>query len=265
MVVQSRWRFAGKAALLHLLLSLLIFGATAWLVFKIWYPAPFDRLTGGLGLFTILVLVDLVCGPLFTFILANPRKSRRELTLDFSLVALIQISALLYGLHTVKIARPVLLSFEKDRIAVVTEAEIDQETLHEAPENLRQLPLFGRQKIGIRSAKNEKEFFESINLSFKGIEPSLRPGWWLPFTDVLPEIKKKMYALKEVKPLQKEQQAVLDAAVQKTGLAREALFYLPLTSKLSQDWLMLLDSEGEFVGHANINGFDLQEGKFDLP
>lgn len=261
----GRWRFAGKAALLHLGISLLIAAAVAWLVFKVWYPFPYNHLTGGLGLFTIVVLVDLVCGPLFTFILANPRKSRRELTLDFSLIALIQLSALLYGLHTVKIARPVLLSFEKDRIAVVTEAEIDVDTLAEAPENLRQLPLFGQQKIGIRNAQNEKEFFESINLSFEGIEPSVRPGWWLDFAEVLPEVKKKMYPVQTIKPLQADKEALLVAAVEKTGLPRDALYYLPLTSKLSQDWLILLDSEGEFVGHAHINGFDLQEGKFDLP
>lgn len=261
----SRWRFASKAALVHLGISVLIAAVVAWLVFKVWYPFPYNHLTGGLGLFTIVVLVDLVCGPLVTFILANPRKSKRELTLDFSLVALIQLSALLYGLHTVKIARPVLLSFERDRIAVITEAEIDLENLHEAPANLRQLPLLGQQKIGIRRAQNEKEFFESIHLSQEGMEPSVRPGWWLEFSEVLPEVKEKMYSLKDVKPLRSTEQEILNDAVQRSHLPRESLFYLPMTSKLSQDWLILLDKNGDFVGYAPINGFDLQEGKYDLP
>lgn len=259
----SRWRFAGKAALVHLGISVLIAAAVAWLVFKVWYPFPYNHLTGGLGLFTIVVLVDLVCGPLVTFILANPRKSKRELTLDFSLVALIQLSALLYGLYTVKIARPVLLSFERDRITVVTEAEIDKETLHEAPENMRHLPLFGRQKIGIRRAQNEKEFFESIHLSQQGMEASVRPGWWLEFSEVLPEVKEKMLSLKEVKEVRQPEKSILDKAISETALPRESLFYLPLTSKFSQDWLILLDKDGNFLSYAPINGFDLQEGKYN--
>lgn len=38
------------------------------------------------ALFGILAAVDLVCGPLLTFVLFNPCKSRRELVLDLGLV-----------------------------------------------------------------------------------------------------------------------------------------------------------------------------------
>lgn len=190
----SRQRFA----LIHLGASALIAAIVAFLVFQLWYPHPYRALTGGLQLFAILVCVDLVCGPLFTLILANPKKSKKELTLDLSLVVLIQLGALAYGLYSVKEARPVILSFEQDRIAVVTEAEIDKDDLPNAPDGMKTLPLSGMTKIGIRKADNEKEFFESVNLSMQGIEPSLRPSWWLPFSEILPALKDKMVPLSQI-------------------------------------------------------------------
>ena len=67
--------------------------------------------------------MDVVCGPLLTLVLASPRKSRRERWLDFSLIGLIQLAALAYGMHSVWVARPVALVFEVDRLVVVTANE----------------------------------------------------------------------------------------------------------------------------------------------
>ncbi|WP_143326862.1 fimb protein [Vandammella animalimorsus] len=258
-----RWMFALKMAGWHLLLSLLIAAAVAYLVFAIWYPAPLHQLTRGQGIFLILVVVDLICGPLITFIVSTPRKSRRERIVDLSCIALLQLAALGYGLAAVKMARPVIFSFEKDRLAIVTESEIDISTLSMAPEGLQKLPLWGMRKVGIRSARNEKEFFESIHLSFEGIEPSARPGWWLEFQEVLPDLKRAMKPLAELAPLLDEQELILNRAIEHNHLSRNELYYLPLVSKHTQDWLILLGSEGDFLGYANINGFDLAEGKFN--
>lgn len=247
-------------ALWHLLISCLIAGAVALLVFKFWYPSPLNLITGGLHLFFLVVGVDLVCGPLFTMIMANPKKSKRELTFDLCLVGLIQLAALGYGLYTVKLARPVIMSFEHDRIAVITEAEIDKESLSKAPKGLQTLPWFGQQKVGIRRAKDEKEFFESLHLSTsEGIEPSLRPNWWLSFDKVLPDVKKKMRPLSELaaRPsLDEERKSRLHQVAADTGISEKDLYFLPLTSKYTKDWVVLLNKDADFVGYANVNGFD---------
>jgi hypothetical protein len=36
----------------------------------------------------------------------------------------------------------------------------------------------------------------------------------------------------------------------------DALFYLPLTSSKSSDWIALVDSSGGMVGYAEVDGFD---------
>ncbi len=107
--------------------------AVAWLVFSVWVPAPYQGLVQAPQLFIVLLLVDVVCGPLLTAVLANPAKPRKELRLDFALVVLVQLGALAYGLHTIANARPVALVFEVDRFAVVSASQVSAQELSEAP------------------------------------------------------------------------------------------------------------------------------------
>ena len=256
-----------RVAAIHLGISLLVALLVAFLVFGIWYPAPYAQLTGGWQLFLVVIAVDLVVGPLLTLLLANPKKSHRELTLDLTLVALLQLGALGYGLYSVAWARPVVVSFERDRMAVVTATEIDVATLSEAPTGMQSLPWNGIMKIGLRRAKSEQEFFESVQLGMEGIEPSLRPNWWLPYAEVVTEVKEKMLPVQgmAMDALSAEQKTLLQEAITKTGLSPQELYYLPLVSKYSQDWLVLMNAETEFVGYAPVNGFDVQEAQDKAP
>lgn len=169
----SRFKFALKNAGWHLLISLFVAGAAALLVFKIWYPHPYEELTGGLALYKLVVIVDVICGPLLTLVLASPKKSTKERVVDFSLIGAIQLAALLYGLYSVSQARPVVAAFEQDRIMVVTAAEIDYEQLSNAPEGLRQLSWFGVKRVGLREPVNVEEANQSLSMSLQGIEPSM--------------------------------------------------------------------------------------------
>lgn len=259
--MKNKLSFRLRLAAVHLMVSAVIAILVAMLVFFVWYPSPYGYLTGGLKLFLLVIAVDLVCGPLFTLILANSKKSKRELMLDLSLVVLIQLGALGYGLYSVKLARPVVISFERDRMAVVTETEIDLNSLSQAPEGMRKLPLTGMMKIGIRRAQNEQEFFESVNLAMNGVEPSLRPNWWIPYQQVLPEVRDKMLPLSAIawERLDETKRQRLEQAVSATQLPQEKLYYLPLVSKYTQDWIVLLNPEADFVGYVNVNGFELKD------
>lgn len=252
---QSRWRFALKNAGWHLLVSLIIASLAALLVFAVWYPYPYSELTGGLQLYKLVVIVDIVCGPLLTLILASPKKKLRERITDFSLVGIIQLAALIYGLHSVSLARPVVAAFEKDRINVVTAAEIDEADLAGAPESLRSLPWFGIERVGLRGPSSIEEANESLSLSLQGIEPSMRPNWWQP--DSPAERKKIRDAMKPLSVLAAErsmsEEDILNAAsVKATG---KPLYYLPLTSGKTKNWIVVMDENTDFLGYAPIDGF----------
>ena len=76
MSIAQRIKLAFSAGLKHLFASVLIAALVAWLVFGLWYPAPYAQLAGGFALFGLMMAVDVVCGPLLTYIiLLRDRKS----------------------------------------------------------------------------------------------------------------------------------------------------------------------------------------------
>lgn len=251
----SRWRFAAKVFGCHLGISALIALLTAWLVFKVWYPYPYNILVGGLHLYALVMVVDVVCGPLLTFILANPRKSKREMALDFSLVGFIQLAALAYGLYAVSMARPVVVAFEVDRFTVVSAAEIDAEVLPKAPQNLQQLSWSGPRRLGIREPKNVDEKMNSLEMSLQGVEPSARPDWWLEDgAEVRAQIRTKMQPLAQLQQHYPDN-ADLQAALKQADLPVDKLYYLPFTSQKNKDWVVLLDEQTQFRAFAHVDGF----------
>lgn len=257
MINPSRLRAASKAALIHLGLSAFVGIATAAIVFGVWFPYPYRELAGGQYLFLILVSVDVVCGPLLTAVLFNPLKSRRELALDLSLVAVVQLAALVYGVHVISQARPVVLAFETDRLVAVSAAQIDPADLGQAPPGLQKLSWTGPVLVGTRGPKDGGETLRSVLLSADGLEPSARPGWWQAYENNRPQIQQRMKKLADLRaargPLA---QSEIDAAAAKTGLPLADLFYLPLTSqKMLDGWVALLDREARIVGHAPVDGF----------
>lgn len=256
MISSTRVRAASKAALVHMGLSALVGLTTAAFVFGLWFPYPYRDLAGGQHLFLLLVTVDVVCGPLLTAVLFNPVKSRRELTLDLSLVALVQLAALVYGVHVISQARPVVLAFETDRLVAVSAAQIDPAQLGKAPPDFRKLSWTGPVLVGTRNAR-QGETLESVMLSAHGVEPSARPDWWQAYDKNRPQVQNRMKKLVDLRAARLgDAQAAIDAAAAKAGLALDELFYLPLTSqKMLDGWIALLDRDGRIVGYAPVDGF----------
>lgn len=254
----KRFYAACTAFAVHLIITACVAACVAFLVLKIWFPYPYADLVGGLHIFWLVVGVDVVCGPLLTAVLFNPAKPRRELTIDLSLVAIIQLGALGYGIYTLALARPVIQAFEVDRIAVVTVREIDTEQLTQAPKNLQKLPWAGVQLVGTRAPKDGDETLQSIELSMGGLEPSARPGWWQPYANNKPQIQQRMKPLADLRTKQNPaKQQAIDAAVKAAGLPIEDLFYLPFTSQKNKDsWIALLNQETKIVGYAPVGGFN---------
>lgn len=256
MALSVRSKAAVRAASLHFLASLFVAALAAALVFFIWYPYPYREIAGGRELFFLVVGVDVVCGPLLTLVLFNPQKSRRELTLDLSLVALVQLGALAYGLNTVAMARPVYLVYEVDRFRVVSVADIPQEQLKPELGGFHALPWYGPKVIGVREPRDSDEKFKSIELSMQGSEPSTRPDWWADYKLSKEQVllrAKPVSALIEKRPGEK---LVIAKAVEESGAAEESLAWVPMTSFKSTAWVVFFDKRSaEIRAFAPVDGF----------
>lgn len=102
------------ATTLHLLLSCAFVGALLLLITQVWYPGFLFETDGGWQGLRIVILVDLVLGPLLTFVVF--RRGKKGLTLDLTLIALMQLTALLGGGWIVHDERPIALVFHEGRI-----------------------------------------------------------------------------------------------------------------------------------------------------
>jgi hypothetical protein len=259
MTFAERLNQALKVGCIHLTVSIVVAALAAVLVFGLWYPYPYRELMGGIELFLLVVGVDVVCGPLLTMVLYNSAKLRSDLIRDLALVAVIQVVALVYGLHTVMVVRPVFLVFEVDRFSAISAMDVDKDALDKVSAPWNVLPMWGPKVIAARAPKDRDEILKSIDLSFKGLEPSMRPDWWQSFefsrADVLKQAK-PLSALRNKHHSKPDAIVKIDSALKESGRAEIDLRWLPLTSRRNTEWVVIIDAQtGLPVAYASVEGF----------
>ncbi|OTG67156.1 hypothetical protein B9T28_00485 [Acinetobacter silvestris] len=135
------WKNRFYAMGVHALFSLVLLSIALILVFKLWYPAPLDQAMGVTQVFWVILAIDLILGPLLTFVIFNPKK--KELKWDLLIIVLIQLSAYVYGLYTVAQGRPVWQVFVVDDIELVRAIDLDS-TSKRKNDNEYQAKLFSQ-------------------------------------------------------------------------------------------------------------------------
>jgi len=98
-----------KATGIHICLSLAVFIYLAYQIYYNWYPQPLFSIDGGWQGIRLVAGVDLVLGPLLTFLIFDLSKSRKAIVFDLMTIATIQIGALAYGVNATYSQRPVAI------------------------------------------------------------------------------------------------------------------------------------------------------------
>lgn len=240
---------------IHLGISLCVAVFAAALVFGLWYPYPYGEISGGRELFFLVVAVDVIMGPLITLAIFNRAKPRRELLIDFTVVGLLQLAALGYGLWTVFAARPVHLVFEYSRMTVVHAIDVDADLLAKAPTSLQKLPVTGPTVIALRPFKNPAEQFDATMAAFEGFPLAARSDLWQAYEPVRADVLKEAKPVAELRARFSNQAAQIDLAIAATGRPVTDLRYLPLLSRKTA-WTVLLDATtAEPLGYLPLDSF----------
>ncbi len=235
-----------KASFIHLLICCVIALALGAVMRLLWYPSIYFQALGGAGLVILLVGVDVVIGPLLTLVVFKPGK--KSLKFDLAVIALLQISALIYGAHVVYVARPVFLVFSVDRFEIVTASDIDEGELAKAkfPE-FASLPLTGPRIVAAEMPKDPKErealLFSSLET---GRDLPHLPKYYVPYSAMKSDI---LARTKSIDALGDKKNRLLDsvrnAGVQESKLAN--LGYLVVQGK-RQDATAVIDrSDGSVL------------------
>ena len=122
-------RFRLKAFGLHLLGSACALTVVLGGIYLGWYRWPGWYLSSVLHIVGIVLLVDLALGPTLTLIVASPAKRRRVLARDVAVIVFVQLTALVYGVVTLWMGRPLYYTFSVDRLEVVQASDLKDDDI----------------------------------------------------------------------------------------------------------------------------------------
>lgn len=114
-----------KASIVHLIISVIIVSLTVGLITYFWYPLNYLYITRFVQIVVVLVCVDLVMGPVLTFVVYNAKKA--SLKFDLAVIAILQIAALGYGGYMLFQNHPLYVTFTIDRYTLVSAQDADPE------------------------------------------------------------------------------------------------------------------------------------------
>lgn len=97
--------------LAHLGVSIAIFAGLLYVIAFRWYPGPYFAYDGGLRGTIIVIAVGFVLGPTLTLIVLGPRKPISKIRFDLCVIALVQVTALAWGVRVVEAQRPVAIAY----------------------------------------------------------------------------------------------------------------------------------------------------------
>lgn len=229
----TRWKASG----LHLLISVAIAAGALALMLLVWYPHPLFKAAGGDDLLFLLVGVDVVIGPLITLIIFKPGK--RGLKFDLTAIGVLQLSALVYGVSIVYLARPAYVVFVKDRFEVVTAVELQPEKLAEAKvEGFRRVPVTGPVWVYGEYPKEAGERTRLVELALAGFDLQHYPRYYRPYAEHRAEILARAQTIERTRAAEPKAAKAIDAWLAESGTPAERVRYVDL--RAPRYWVAVL-------------------------
>lgn len=239
-LIMSELFFRLRASGIHLLVSAIIACIVAGIILFLWYPGQYSDICGGIQLIWLVISVDIVLGPLLTFVAFDKKKKKSELLRDLVVIAILQICGLIYGAHIVYVARPVAMVFEGSQFRIVTANDVDVSELPLAREDMRSLSLTGPLLLGVRDYKDAVEKSDAAFRAFSGYDIGARPSFWQPYADSQAKVLKVARPLDVLIKKYPESKIEIEYKLNKIGYTIANTKFLPVLSRGS-DWIVIID------------------------
>ena len=248
------WREKFLATAIHFGVTLVLAGLAAALIFLVWFPHPMATMIGGTELFLLVVGCDLALGPLLSLVVYNSNKTRRALIVDYSVVGVLQVAALVYGVTVVAGTRPVYVAFSVDRYEIVTAREIaDSELAAARDPRYATLPWTGARMISIVVPKAERS--DAMFAALDGNEEHQRPRYYAPLEDQLEAIRKRARPIANLEKRKPASKPLLDEAMAGVRIPAERLRWLPAHHR-NGFWTALIDTaDGKPVAWVDLDPY----------
>lgn len=235
-----------SAFLVHLGLSVIVAAVMVSTVFFVWYPAPLHKAVGVTDIFLMVVVIDVIIGPLLTLVVF--KKDKRTLQFDLFVIAVLQMAALVYGVHTVYLGRPAFVVFAKDRFEIARPASLDPKSVkaatHAKNAVAEQSYLLSKWVAAIESPDPERRKEILFSAAAGGPDWPQLPELYVPLEQVRSEIVRRAKPLIELKPFNVGQEADVDVLTEQFGARAK---WLPLKAPALDMVVLVNGANGEVL------------------
>lgn len=234
-----------KYFFVHLSISVLVAVICLSTVFFIWYPSPLAKAAGVTHIFLMLLVIDVILGPLLGLLVY--KEGKKTLKMDLTVIILIQIAALSYGLYSIAQARPVWITFNHDRFELVRNNELKTENIADAQSQYQQPTWLQPQYVAVKQAADPQEQqIEQMSAMLNGISLAQYPERYIALNQVKTQIQEQARDLSQLKQWNDETiiQAIINKYPQANGwlpLETYGLAMVILVNKESAEVIKIVD------------------------
>jgi hypothetical protein len=226
-------RFRFKAFAWHLLGSASALSVTLGLMYLGWYHWPGWYLADMPTVLAIMVGVDVVLGPLLTFVIADPGKTRRALARDVGCIVLVQLIAFTYGTITLWNGRPLYYAFSVNCLSVVQAQDLERGSTANAGNSALAPHWYSLPRwIWAPLPDDSEEAGHIIQSAIQGgYDVTARPGYFRPWASGAAELRRQLTRVDDIKLFTLKEKELLKTRMIAMGLAPDRPDAIPLTGR----------------------------------
>lgn len=229
----------------HFAASVIVATCVAYIVFMFWYPYPLNTAVGVTHIFLMMLGIDMVLGPFFSWLVY--KEGKKTLKFDLTVIVLIQVLALGFGLYKIADGRPVWIVFNVDRFELVKNNEVLIQNIAKVSEPFRQNSYLKPKFAATQFASDAKtRTSDLMNEILNGVSIAQRPERYISLE------KAKSQTLERGQSLDLLNKYNTKIQVQQIlSQYPDAKIYLPLAAT-KQDMTVLLNSQGDIIKIVNL-------------
>jgi len=228
-------KFRLKAFSLHLLGSTTVLTLILGTLYFGWYRWPGWYLADATPVVTVLIGVDLVIGPLMTFVVASNSKAHHVLARDIAIIVAVQVCALIYGATSLWNGRPLYYAFSETVLQLVQAYEINADSAELgrkqnaglAP-HWYSLPRWVWAPLPTDGEEAQKIIAEAIS---GGADVTSMPQYFKPWDLGLPSLQERLNRVDDVPYFSPTEKKKLKERLHAAGLGTDQLNTMTFTGK----------------------------------
>lgn len=171
------------------------------------------------------------------------QKGKKNLKLDFSIIIVLQISALVYGVYSIQQGRPVWIAYNVDRFELIRKNEVITDRIDQALAQFQHTSWFKPQYVAVQFAPDQKQREEDMFAeALGGISIAQKPERYVDFSEATMQLKQRAKSLNMLKQYNDAQQVdrILSKYSQATG-------FVPLKANAVDMTVLINKDKGEVV------------------